>query len=72
MHQVLAEWGPSAEFGTNGLTVAEGDIAEANDELVGMGEWTRATAEVTSLVSRWQAGQPNQRHSRETRGWEWT
>lgn len=59
VHQVLAEWGVGAEFGTNGLTVAEGDIAVADDELVGMGEWTRATAEVTSILSRWQAGQPN-------------
>lgn len=59
VHQVLAEWGPGVEFGTNGLTVAEGDIAEAADEWVGMGEWTRATAEVTSIVSKWQVGQPN-------------
>lgn len=58
VHQILAPWG-SVDFGTNGLTVAEGDIAEATDELVGLGEWTRATAEVTSAVSNWKAGQPN-------------
>jgi PKD repeat protein len=57
VHQILGEWSVGADFGTNGLTVAEGDIAEASDELVGMGEWTRATADVSSIVSRWQAGQ---------------
>lgn len=60
VHQVLGEWGLGAEFGTNGLTVAEGDIAEPSDELVGIGRVRpRATAEVTSIVSRWQAGQAN-------------
>jgi PKD repeat protein len=59
IHQVLSEWATGSDFGTNGLTVAEGDLAEAADEVVGMGEWTRATAEVTSVLSRWQAGQTN-------------
>jgi len=59
VHQMFVDWDATTTFGVTGPSTVRGDIGEAVDEMVGMGEWTRATANVTSIVSNWKSGQNN-------------
>ncbi len=59
VHQVLTEWNLDSVFEADGLSEAAGLIAPATTELLGMGEHSRASVDITSIVNNWKAGQPN-------------
>lgn len=50
---------PDLDYGSDGPTVAEGDIECAVAEFTGMGQDSEARADITELVKAWQAGKPN-------------
>ena len=59
VHQMFVDWDVSTTFGITGPIVVRGEVGEAVDRMIGMGELTRATADVTSIVSNWKSGQAN-------------
>lgn len=59
VHQLLTPWDVTSNFGDGGLSEIEGQIAAPIGELIGMGENSRASVDVTEIVRRWQAGESN-------------
>ena len=59
VHQMFIDWDVTTTFGVTGPIVVRGEVGEAVDRMIGMGELTRATADVTSIVSNWKSGQAN-------------
>lgn len=59
VHQLLVDWDLTTNFGASGPTTAAAQINEAVGEFIGMGEFAEATADMTSIVSNWKAGQSN-------------
>lgn len=59
VHQMLTAWDLSSEYGTTGVSIEDGQVSEAVSEFIGMGEQARTSADVTSVLYNWQAGEPN-------------
>lgn len=59
IHQMLRDWESTSSIDPSGLTPESGQIGEAVDQFIGMGEFSRVTAEVTDIVKNWNSGQQN-------------
>lgn len=59
IHQMMVDWDTSTQFGVGGISEVGGEIAAAADQISGLGDWTRVSADVTSMIKNWQAGQEN-------------
>lgn len=59
VHQMLAPWTVESNYGTAGVSIENGEASPAFDEFLGMGENSRAIADVTKIVNNWASGEPN-------------
>ncbi len=57
--QMLLDWDETSSFGKEGPNQLNGANGLAMGQFRGMGQWSRATADVTEIVQNWKAGQPN-------------
>ena len=57
--QMLLDWDETSSFGKEGPNQLNGATGLAMGHFRGMGQWSRATADVTEIVQNWKAGQPN-------------
>lgn len=57
--QMLLDWDENSSFGKEGPNQLNGATGLAMGQFRGMGQWSRATADVTEIVQNWKAGQPN-------------
>ncbi|MGB1398391.1 MAG: PKD domain-containing protein, partial [Planctomycetota bacterium] len=57
--QMLLDWDETSSFGKEGPNQLNGATGLAMGQFRGMGQWSRATADVTEIVQNWKAGQPN-------------
>jgi hypothetical protein len=59
VHQMLVPWTSESTYGPAGVSIETGQVSEAFTSFLGMGENSRALADVTEIVNRWQAGENN-------------